>query len=166
MYKCIIAKFHHIILPIQYLQHCSLLFPSFYHPFKCMYIYNVYISTYQFLTFLFTARRKKFKCIFKFLSMLFSAAAVVYSIRIWWNLLCCSILWNTEKSTFPFLAHISLLSSSLRSKEINAFNHTFFEGIRAKTFWYFFVSSFSLLSHKLLSELIFLFCCFHLLWNI
>jgi len=102
----------------------------------------LHISTFQFLTFLFTARRKKFKCIFKFLSMLFSAAAVVYSIRIWWNLFCCSILWNTEKSTFPFFTHISPLSSSLRSKEINAFYHTFFEGIRAKTFWYFFCRHF------------------------
>lgn len=86
-----------------------------------MYIYNVCISTYiQFLTFWFlllfffysqqAAKKREFKCIFKFLSMLFSAASVVYSIRIWWNLFCCSIPRNTKKSTFLFLrSYISII---------------------------------------------------------
>lgn len=105
-----------------------------------IYIYSIpYILILSLIFFLFTAssKKKRFKCIFKFLSMLFSAASVVYSIRIWWNLFCCSIPRNTKNLHSFFFVHISPLSSSLRSKEINAFNHTFWKGIRAKTFWYF-----------------------------
>ena len=104
-----------------------------------MYIYNVCISTFQFLKFWFTAREnKEFKCIFKFLSMLFSAASVVYSIRIWWNLFCCSILRNTKKIYIPsFFSYISIIVV-IALEGNKCFQSYILEGIRAKTFWYFF----------------------------
>ena len=135
-----------------------------------MYIYNVCISTFQFLTFWFTAREnKEFKCIFKFLSMLFSAASVVYSIRIWWNLFCCSILRNTKKNLHSqfFLSYISIIVV-IALEGNKCFQSYILEGIRAKTFWYFFFCRLFFL-YLVISCFLnwFLFsCCFHLLWHI
>jgi hypothetical protein len=112
-----------------------------------MYIYNVFISTFQFLTFWFhfSCYSQQFKCIFKFLfsqcCLLLLLLSFQFSYVMKFILLFNSLKYTSIYIYIPlFCAHISPLSSSLRSKEINAFNHTFWKGIRAKTFWYFFLS--------------------------
>jgi hypothetical protein len=139
---------------------------SFYHPFKCMYIYNVCISTFKFLTFLFTASKKNLNVFLSFSQCCFLLLLLpLLSIQFVYDEIYSVVQFFEIYIPF-FYSYISIIIVIALEGNKCFQSYIFWRNSSENILIFFFCRLFLYLVISCFLNWFFLSCCFHLLWHI